>query len=96
MKLGMNYLSGEYSTLLSWQLENGVQFLIEGKEANLIFKAFHSAAQPANKGFQISYKAIGEHQHFISNPSIFISKPINYIQPFQSEFSLRWVELCIV
>lgn len=57
---GMNYLSGEYSTLLSWQLENGVQFLIEGKEANLIFKAFHSAAQPANKGFQISYKAIGK------------------------------------
>jgi len=60
LTLGMDYLSGENSALLSWQLPKGEKFLIEGNIAHLIFQAIRSTDQPNNEGFNIAYETIGE------------------------------------
>ena len=74
MELGLDKLSDEDSTLISWQLEKDVKILVQGNQAHLIFKVFNPKTSTAkNKGFKINYQAIGNNRHilfyFQNNPN---------------------------
>lgn len=58
---GSDYLVQTNAALLSWQINTGVQFLIDGPRAHLVFyvsKAVEGDQQPSAKGFFISYQVI--------------------------------------
>lgn len=58
---GLDKLSDEDSTLISWHLEKDVKILVQGNQAHLIFKVFNPKTSTAkNKGFKINYQAIGK------------------------------------
>ena len=49
------------AVVLSWRVNKGVQFLIDGPKAHLVFNVVKpfDAEQPSANGFFISYQAIG-------------------------------------
>jgi hypothetical protein len=55
----LDYSQAKDSGLLSWQLNQGKKFLINGPKANLVFSAMNPVVpNDPDQGFEITYQAI--------------------------------------